>query len=432
MFSCGADMFRRVLVATDFSRHADRVLECIGEIPGMEEIILLHVTDGETDGQPVPAARLLETKERILAPLGVPLRSLVVKSEYGDIVRGITGTAARERASLIVMGARGRNLIRTLVLGSVSKGVIETGTTDILVLHFRGEDAPEPGNLEKYCQNIFYRILCPVDFSKPTADVLAFLSHLPVVREVILLHVLPAPAPGEDRETQNAQTAEKLDTLKSALNIPAHRVRTAVLSGDPAAEIAACAEREDVSLVLIPRYGSGDYATSIPLGRTVAGVAGRVQRPFLVRYPRLHLDVVARELSAEDFGRAEDVWQGYHQQKADRNTDRIFGVFVEGALAAVARCRRHPDGLEVDGVFTHEQYRNRGYAKKAVQALVAACGTETLYMHSTLPLVTFYGSFGFTPISEQELPEGIRARFGFAGGNLEGANAAPMRRLPPA
>jgi N-acetylglutamate synthase-like GNAT family acetyltransferase len=147
-----------------------------------------------------------------------------------------------------------------------------------------------------------------------------------------------------------------------------------------------------------------------------------------VRYPHIHLDVEARELSYGEFDLAEKVWLGYHQQKADRNTDRIFGVFVEGALAAVARCRRHPDGLEVDGVFVSEQYRNRGYAQKAVQALVASCGTDTLYMHSTLPLVTFYSSFGFTPIPEQELPESIRARFDFAGGNLKGANATPMRR----
>ena len=119
-------------------------------------------------------------------------------------------------------------------------------------------------------------------------------------------------------------------------------------------------------------------------------------------------------------------------RKSDRNTDRIFGVFVEGVLAAVARCRRHPDGLEVDGVFVDEMYRNRGYARNAVQALVAACGIETLNMHSTLPLVTFYSSFGFMPIAEHELPESIRTRFDFAGGNLEGANAAPMRRLPTA
>ena len=47
-------MFKRVLVATDFSRHADRVLECIGEIPGMEEIVLLHVLDGEPNEPVVP------------------------------------------------------------------------------------------------------------------------------------------------------------------------------------------------------------------------------------------------------------------------------------------------------------------------------------------------------------------------------------------
>ncbi len=36
-------MFRKVLVATDFSRYADRMLECIGSIPGMSEIVLVHV-----------------------------------------------------------------------------------------------------------------------------------------------------------------------------------------------------------------------------------------------------------------------------------------------------------------------------------------------------------------------------------------------------
>jgi nucleotide-binding universal stress UspA family protein/GNAT superfamily N-acetyltransferase len=424
-------MFRRVLIATDFSRHADRVLECIGDIPGMEEILLLHVISGGSETQEA-AARLLETKKRILAPFDIPLRTLVVQSEYGDIVRSITLTATHERASLIVMGARGRNLLRTLVLGTVSRGVIESGTTDVLILHFRGEDAPDPVNLEKYCQNIFYRILCPVDFSKPTADVLAFLSHLPLVREVILLHVLPAPAPGERIANREAQAAAHLEKAKTALNLPEGRVRAMIRSGDPAAEIAACAEKEDVSLVLIPRFGSGDYATSIPIGRTAAAVARRVQRPLLVRYPLLHLDVEAHELPTSEFGRAEEIWQAYRRQKADRNTDRIFGVFVEGELAAVARCRRHPDGLEVDGVFTGERFRNRGYAHKAVQALISACGGTTLYMHSTMPLVTFYSSFGFTPISERELPESIRARFDFAGGNLEGANAVPMRRLSPA
>ena len=39
-------MFKRVLVATDFSAHADTMLGCIGQIPGMEEILLVHVING--------------------------------------------------------------------------------------------------------------------------------------------------------------------------------------------------------------------------------------------------------------------------------------------------------------------------------------------------------------------------------------------------
>jgi len=43
-------MIRRVLVATDFSSNADYTLGCIGQIPGMEEILLVHVISGAPAG----------------------------------------------------------------------------------------------------------------------------------------------------------------------------------------------------------------------------------------------------------------------------------------------------------------------------------------------------------------------------------------------
>ncbi len=60
--------------------------------------------------------------------------------------------------------------------------------------------------------------------------------------------------------------------------------------------------------------------------------------------------------------------------------------------------------------------------------LVEACGNEPLYMHSTLDLIGFYGTFGFIAIKEHELPATIRDRFSFADGDLEGANVQPMFR----
>jgi len=38
-------MFDKVLIPTDFSKEAQKVLECVGEIPGLKEVILLNVVD---------------------------------------------------------------------------------------------------------------------------------------------------------------------------------------------------------------------------------------------------------------------------------------------------------------------------------------------------------------------------------------------------
>jgi len=140
--------------------------------------------------------------------------------------------------------------------------------------------------------------------------------------------------------------------------------------------------------------------------------------------------VHVRELRREEFSRAEQLWMDYHQTKGDPASDRIFGVFSGEDLVSVARCRRHPDGYEVDGVFTPPQHRGHGYARRAVAALVEACHNDTLYMHSVLSLVSFYQEFGFQLIDESELPPTIRARFAFALGEMEGSNVHPMKRVP--
>jgi len=38
-------MFEKVLFPTDFSEYAQKTLECIGDIPGIKRIVLLHVVD---------------------------------------------------------------------------------------------------------------------------------------------------------------------------------------------------------------------------------------------------------------------------------------------------------------------------------------------------------------------------------------------------
>ncbi|WP_321507418.1 GNAT family N-acetyltransferase [uncultured Methanoregula sp.] len=135
-----------------------------------------------------------------------------------------------------------------------------------------------------------------------------------------------------------------------------------------------------------------------------------------------------REIRVNEFPLADNVWLDYHDTNGDPATDRIFAVFSDGEIRSVARCRRHRDGLEVDGIFTPEAYRGKGYSRMAVGALVEACHNDDLYMYAVRHLVGFYAGFGFEPIRETELPAIIRERYTWAAGNLEGAEVQPMRR----
>ncbi|MCQ1539123.1 GNAT family N-acetyltransferase [Methanocalculus taiwanensis] len=135
-----------------------------------------------------------------------------------------------------------------------------------------------------------------------------------------------------------------------------------------------------------------------------------------------------RELTKDEFYLAEKIWQEYRGQRADSSKERIFGVFLDNDLVATSRCTRHLDGLEMDCVFTPERYRGGGYGRKSVQALLDACGNETIYIHSTLPLIAFYTSLGFERIPERGMPQTIRDRFIFCFGEMEGCNAIPMVR----
>ncbi len=142
------------------------------------------------------------------------------------------------------------------------------------------------------------------------------------------------------------------------------------------------------------------------------------------------MEVIIRELSTDEFALAEEVWVQYRGQKADSEHERIFGVFVNGTLAATARCTQHPDGREMDNVFTLDEFRGKGYARKAVELLLEKCGNKTIYIHSTLALIQFYASLGFTPIPEKGLPQSIRDRFLFCFGEMEACNVSPMKREP--
>jgi nucleotide-binding universal stress UspA family protein/GNAT superfamily N-acetyltransferase len=430
-------MFPRVLLPTDFSPHAEKTAQCIGMIPGIRDLLLLHVLEEGPDGSTASGRHTIETRiKEALRHLGtlragierpdLPVRVLVHERIHDSAGETILSVAEKEGADLIAMGARGRGRLRNLILGSVSSSVLQQAKTHVLIVHDRTLDEGDPA-LGKYCRSAFAKILCPVDFSRPSFDTVA---SLPGLRpgEVILLHVLGGDVHGWDFPIARKNAETRLAGMREGLEREGIRGRILIRSGSPSAEILRVSGEEDASLIIISRFGKKDYVQATGIGSAAAEVGGKARCPVLVRYPVLHYEVVTRELRPEEFPVAEEIWLHYHQQKTDPATDRLFAVFADGVPGGVARCRRHPDGLEVDGVFILDEFRNRGYARRMMEALVPACGRETLYMHSTLELVPFYRTFGFEPIPEEELPRTIRDRYAFAQGNLRDAHVQPMKR----
>jgi GNAT superfamily N-acetyltransferase len=193
---------------------------------------------------------------------------------------------------------------------------------------------------------------------------------------------------------------------------------------------------EDLTLLTLYSLAGEESSDFLTIRASFFREIGRVVFPrSTVTAPGTVEEAVdVRELTPAEMIRAEgELWIHYHQQKADRKTDRLFAVFAGPRIIGVARCSRHEDGLEVDAVYVLDEYRLRGFARSVMILLIGECGrNETLYMHSKTELVKFYGSLGFYPIPEAELPRTIRDRFAFCMGDLAGISVCPMRREPGA
>jgi len=141
---------RRILVPIDgseFSRHAaEHAVRLAGEYES--EVVFLHVVDDQIvgqlahweahDGEPQARERLSAQGEvylrdvgRLAEAQGVPHREVIAE---GDPCMVICETAVRCEVNLIVMGKIGRRGTRRILVGSITRRVIESTDLPILVV----------------------------------------------------------------------------------------------------------------------------------------------------------------------------------------------------------------------------------------------------------------------------------------------------------
>ncbi len=289
------DMLGRVLVPTDFSDNAKKILLCLTKIPGITEVVLQHVVDathytkrGWTHEPHIRNAKIKIGEEKeLLEDLGFSVTVAVDVITSGDIATAILKRAKNEHVSFIIMGSRGRGLIRGLLLGSVSSDVLRYGKTHLLLLRNDLLGEPDGAVFKRHCPGIFSRVLFPTDFSGPADEALSFLKGLEGLGEIHLLHVVTKGETQEEVESNINEATTKLGEIIDDLVGAGLSVKVHIRLGRPTDEIVSIVESEDISLVLMSSHGKG-FLTGLIIGSTTLGVAIHTNKPLMViRAPAL-------------------------------------------------------------------------------------------------------------------------------------------------
>ena len=274
-----------ILVPTDFSKHSQKILECISEQPGEKNVVLLNVIRRSTvsrgwdpAAEVQKAEKMLEEQKLYLQALRFNVKTRVEAILEGDIARTIQKVADEEKATLIMMGARGKGRVSGLFLGNVSRNVLLYGHTNLLIMRYK---VLEGEKLGQFCRSLFTKVICPTDFSEQAKKTIFFAKDLKGVGEIGLQYVVASGESDEQIDAEVKDAAVKLNAIAREIERPDLKVKVHVQVGDAAQEIADLADREDASLIAMSSHGAG-WLQQMVVGSTTYETAKIANRPVLI------------------------------------------------------------------------------------------------------------------------------------------------------
>jgi nucleotide-binding universal stress UspA family protein len=283
-------MFEKILRPTDFSEYAKKTLDCVAGFPGAREVILFHVveeTRSPRGGGEIGdifyrnGANFLKEEKRYLENLSPNLRVTTEVKISSDTAGAIIETAEERGVSLIVIGARGHNLVEEILLGDVSVAVLRRSRTNVLIMRHKIIEEMKAKTYEMFCPMILSRVLCPIDFSQYSDSAIALLGRTKGVRGVILLHVVSQGKTEAEIEDAVQKAKAQLEAIRISLAAQGIEVRTMVRRGNPSLEITKIADEENVSVIWMSSHGKG-WFRELLLGSTADTVAMNAKRPVII------------------------------------------------------------------------------------------------------------------------------------------------------
>lgn len=223
------------------------------------------------------SAQALEGVRRVLDQLGVSYNTVL---KVGMPAARIVDYAVENNVDLIVMGAHGRGAAKSLLLGSVTQGVLAGCSTPLLLVReMRMPPADGP-------------VMIAVDGSGYSKTAIAWLLRQRELvigeREVVLIHVVAEESrfplslrKGVARGIQEAEFEQAMAPARRQLQRAGVEWREVFARGVPGSCIAAEAKRIGSSLIVMGSHGRGEM-TSLLLGSVTQRTLCESPAPLLV------------------------------------------------------------------------------------------------------------------------------------------------------
>jgi nucleotide-binding universal stress UspA family protein len=294
-------MFRRILFPTKFEEFSLEILKSISCLKsgGLEEVVLLHVIDmdkaySRADWGGIVnlttihenATEQLSSYAEYLRSEGVNVRTTVAT---GPLVSEIIRIGQDEGVSLIVAGRQKRSRLGDLFIGSTTDRIIRKASVPVLVTKYHTVKEVEGVVIERFCLNMFQKVLYAVDWSPGTELTEEYLPLLQQMgsSEVIIVHIADDLVKRSTLRKDQAQETievrtEKLDSLEQELRTRGFQAKAYLLEEEsPYQGINRIATEEDVSLIIMGSHGKG-HVEGILWGSVSQRVVEYSEKPVLV------------------------------------------------------------------------------------------------------------------------------------------------------
>lgn len=273
-------MFEKILYPTDFSEFAQKMLGCITDIPGVKEVILLHIIDathhslhGWTHGPELENARILmKEKKAYLEERGLKVTTSVEAITGGTIDQRILEIAEQEKVSLTIIGTHQK---------TSSDFLLHHMNTHVLIVQPDTDECHDRKTRDETSLNFFSKVLVPVDFTDLSRKTLTLVGRMQAMGELVLQHVVTEGETEQEIEQSITHAREELATIQKDLDLAEFRVTVHIRVGKSIEKIVSLAEEENVSLILMCAHKK-NWIEEYLQGSTPFSVVRSSRKPVMI------------------------------------------------------------------------------------------------------------------------------------------------------